>query len=60
MEEAGELANYLPLSFKTATEQEYIEFLRDAFQTNYTHRKYRSRSVGRVSGVRPSRRSHTL
>jgi hypothetical protein len=40
MEEAGALANYLPLSFKTATEQEYVEFLWEAFQTNYTHGKY--------------------
>jgi len=40
MEEADELANYLPLSFKTATEQEYIQFLWDAFETNYTHGKY--------------------
>jgi hypothetical protein len=27
MEEAAELANYLPLSFKTPKEQESIEFL---------------------------------
>lgn len=40
MEEATELTNYLPLSFKTPTEQEYIEFLWDAFETNYTHGKY--------------------
>jgi hypothetical protein len=40
MEEAAELANYLPLSFKTPKEQEYIEFLWDAFQTNYTHGKH--------------------
>jgi hypothetical protein len=40
MEEAFELANYLPLSFKTPKEQEYIEFLWDAFETNYTHGKY--------------------
>jgi hypothetical protein len=40
MEEAAELAEYLPLSFKTPKEQEYIEFLWDAFQTNYTHGKY--------------------
>jgi hypothetical protein len=40
MEEAAELANFLPLSFKTPTEQEYIEFLWDAFETNYTHGKY--------------------
>ena len=40
MEEAAELANFLPLSFKTPKEQEYIEFLWDVFETNYTHSKY--------------------
>jgi len=40
MEEATELGNYLPLSFKSAKEQEYIAFLWDAFETNYTHGKY--------------------
>ncbi|MDQ1314106.1 MAG: hypothetical protein QG662_215 [Pseudomonadota bacterium] len=40
MEDAAEFANYLPLSFKTPKEQEYIEFLWDAFETNHTHRKY--------------------
>ncbi len=40
MEEAAELANYLPLSFKSPKEQEYIQFLWDAFETNYTHGKY--------------------
>jgi hypothetical protein len=40
MEEAAELANFLPLSFKSEKEQEYIEFLWDAFETNYTHGKY--------------------
>lgn len=40
MEEAAELADYLPLSFKTPKEQEYIEFLWDAFETNYAHGKY--------------------
>lgn len=40
MEEAAELGNYLPLSFKTPTQQEYIAFLWDAFETNYSHGKY--------------------
>jgi hypothetical protein len=40
VEEAVELGNYLPLSFKSPKEQEYIEFLWDAFETNYTHGKY--------------------
>ena len=40
MEESAELADYLPLSFKTPKEQEYIEFLWDAFETNHTHGKY--------------------
>lgn len=40
MDEALELSNYLPLSFKTRSEQEYIAFLWDVFETNYTHNKY--------------------
>lgn len=40
MEEAAELGNYLPLSFKTKSEQEYIAFLWEAFGTNYTHGKH--------------------
>lgn len=40
MEEAAELSNYLPLSYKSPKEQEYIAFLWDAFETNYTHAKY--------------------
>jgi hypothetical protein len=40
MEEAAELANYLPLSFKTPTEQQYIDFLWEAFESNYENKKY--------------------
>lgn len=40
MEEAAELSNYLPLAFKGLKEQEYIEFLWNAFETSYTHGKY--------------------
>lgn len=40
MEEAAELGNYLPVSFKSPKEQEYITFLWDAFETNYRHGKY--------------------
>jgi len=40
MEEAAQLGKYLPLSFKTPKEQEYIAFLRDAFETNHAHAKY--------------------
>lgn len=40
MDEAEQLLEYLPLSFKTPKEQEYIEFLWDAFETNYTHGKF--------------------
>ena len=40
MEEALELADYLPISFKTAAERAYIDFLWDAFETNYAHEKY--------------------
>jgi hypothetical protein len=35
MHEAAELGNYLPLSFKSPKEQEYIEFLWDV-SVNYT------------------------
>jgi hypothetical protein len=40
MDESYELINYLPLSFRTKSEQDYITFLWDAFETNYTHGKY--------------------
>jgi hypothetical protein len=40
MEEATELANYLPRSFKTRSEQEYIAFLWNAFETNYASGNY--------------------
>lgn len=40
MDEATELSNYLPLSFKTVSEQEYIEYLWDAFETNSQAEKY--------------------
>ena len=40
MEEALELGNYLPLSFKSPSEEEYIAFLWDAFESNYKNEKY--------------------
>ena len=40
MDEALELADHLPLSFKTQAEQEYIAFLWDAFETNYEAENY--------------------
>jgi len=40
MEEAAELGNYMPLSYKSPKEQEYIDFLWDTFETNYTYGKY--------------------
>ena len=40
MEEAYELNNYLPLSYKTISEQEYITFLWDTYDTNYTYGKF--------------------
>lgn len=40
MEDPAELGNYLPISFKTHSEQEYIAFLWDAFETNYTYGKF--------------------
>lgn len=40
MEEALELGNYLPLSFKTRSEQDYLRFLWEAFESNYENEKY--------------------
>ena len=40
MEEAAELSDYLPLSFTSPQEQEYVAFLWKAFETNYTHGNY--------------------
>ena len=40
MEEATELANYLPLSFKTPKEHEYVAFLWDAYTSNCENREY--------------------
>ena len=40
MEEALELGNYLPLSFKTRSEQDYLRFLWEAFESNYENERY--------------------
>ncbi|MDI6816961.1 MAG: hypothetical protein QME41_07210 [Actinomycetota bacterium] len=39
MEEAAELGMYLPFCFQSESEQVYIAFPWDAFETNYTHSK---------------------
>lgn len=40
MEEAQRIFNYLPVSYKNPTEKEYVDFLWDAFVTNYQAEKY--------------------
>jgi hypothetical protein len=40
MDQAIELLNYLPYSYKSPREQEYIAFLWDAFESNYVNGKY--------------------
>jgi hypothetical protein len=40
MDEALELGDYLPISFKSEGEEKYIAFLWDAFETNYEAAKY--------------------
>ena len=40
MEEAYQILQYLPNRFKQRDEQEYIEFLWDAFESNYQNEKY--------------------
>src|ERR1039457_6584499 len=40
MVDATELVDYLPLSFKNESEQEYIKFLWEAFESNVENKKY--------------------
>jgi len=40
MEEAWEILDYLPLSYRIPAEQEYIHFLWESFQSNYDNGKY--------------------
>ena len=40
MDEARELNEFLPISFKAPNEQEYISFLWGAFDTNYENERY--------------------
>jgi len=40
MDEAYQILQYLPNRFKQRDEQEYIEFLWDAFESNYQNEKY--------------------
>ena len=40
MEDAVELRSYLPFSFQSPTERDYITFLWDSFETNYTQGKH--------------------
>jgi uncharacterized protein YihD (DUF1040 family) len=40
MAEAQDIFQYLPLSFKTPSEQEYIEFLWSSFDSNYQNGKF--------------------
>lgn len=45
MDEALELAEYLPQSFANASEQAYLDFLWSAFQTNYEAERYEFASL---------------
>ena len=40
MEEAGELGDYLPISFKAPSERDYVSFLWESFETNYANGKF--------------------
>ena len=46
MDEALDLLDYLPVSFKTPSEQEYISFLWDAFEENFASAKYQFAFLG--------------
>lgn len=45
MDEGLELINFLPVSYKTQSEDEYIAFLWDAFQSNYASGKFEFASL---------------
>jgi hypothetical protein len=45
MDEALELGGFLPVSYKTRSEGEYVAFLWDAFQSNYTSGKFEFSSL---------------
>lgn len=45
MEEAQELIDYLPISYKARSESEYIQFLWEAYENNYTNEKYEFSSL---------------
>lgn len=45
MDTALDLADYLPVSFKTKSEQDYVAFLWDAFQSNYESGKFEFASL---------------
>jgi hypothetical protein len=40
IDEAGQLEGFLPLSYRTPTEQDYVRFLWEVFETNVEHGKY--------------------
>ncbi|WP_292083454.1 MULTISPECIES: hypothetical protein [unclassified Brevundimonas] len=40
IEQAGHLEGFLPLSYRTPKEREYVRFLWEAFETNVEHGKY--------------------
>ena len=45
-EEAFKILNYLPYSYKTIQEEEYINFLWDAFYANYEKEKFQFAFIG--------------
>ncbi len=45
MDEALNLGDFLPISYKTRSEGEYVAFLWEAFQSNYTNGKFEFASL---------------
>jgi hypothetical protein len=45
MDDALDLADFLPISFKNQAEGEYMAFLWDAFESNYTNEKFEFASL---------------
>ena len=45
MDDAFELTDFLPVSYKSRSEEEYIAFLWSAFESNYLSGKYEFSSL---------------
>ncbi len=54
-----ELADFLPVFFKTQSDGDYVAFLWDAFASNYTNGKYARCASSNISKRRREQRSRS-